>query len=99
MGNTSEFATLTHKALGSIKKEQIRSCLVALPCHLSFLYITCPVDTGSSEHLCRRGGLGIRMIPVVCTRKRSNALNYIEHLEQSCLLCLEATRAEKCKTP
>lgn len=34
--NNSEFAILTHKALGSIKKEQTWSCWLALPCHFSF---------------------------------------------------------------
>lgn len=97
--NAPELAPLTHRALEYVKII-MQSCWLALAHSLSFLCITFSIHTGSSVHLYRKEDLGIRMIPVLCTRtESSDALNHLNQWEQSCLLCLDAARAEKCRTP
>lgn len=97
--NAPELAPLTHRALEYVKII-MQSCWLALAHSLSFLCITFSIHTGSSVHLYRKEDLGIRMIPVLCTRtESSHVLNHLNQWEQSCLLCLDAARAEKCRTP
>lgn len=65
--NASELALLIHRALESVKSN-IAGYWLALAHSLSLLCFAFSIHTGCSEHLHRKDDLGIRIIPVLCTR-------------------------------